>query len=67
MFLSGGGKKSERRLKMNNIFTVLINLLESVHVRGQADINTMGQVFSILHRMESAANEPEQPEVNDNG
>lgn len=49
----------------NNIFSVLIQMLSSVSVHGEADIKTMGNVFQILHGMEQAVTKPDSEEETD--
>ena len=44
----------------NNIFTTLIQLLCSISVRGEQDINTMKYVLDLLHQIEKASNEPDE-------
>ena len=57
---------------MNNIFTSIINTLATIPVSGEENIAKMYGLFTLLHQMEKAANEPDeamnaQPEVTDNG
>lgn len=49
----------------NNIFSVLIQMLSSISVHGEADIKTMGNVFQVLHGMERALTEPDSEEESD--
>ena len=51
---------------MSNIFTSIIQALNTISVRGEHDINTMQYVIKALHQIERAANEPDQEEVSEN-
>ena len=52
---------------MPNAFTILINMLNQVSVRGEEDTRRMAGVFQILHEMERAANKPDETEANEDG
>ena len=45
---------------MNNIFTQLITMLNTISVRGEQDINTMKYALDVLHQIERASNEQNQ-------
>ena len=47
---------------MNNIFSVLINILNTVSVSGEESMAKMTRVFQILHQMEAASNKPDDGE-----
>ena len=47
---------------MNNIFSQLISILNTVTVSGEDNVNKISYVFQVLRKMEAAANEPEVKE-----
>lgn len=49
----------------SNVFTILINMLNQVSVRGEDDARRMSGIFQILHEMERAANKPDEEEKKD--
>lgn len=49
----------------SNVFTILINMLNQVSVRGEEDARRMSGIFQILHEMERAANKPKEEETED--
>lgn len=48
---------------MNNIFTSIINTLATIPVSGEENIAKMYGLFTLLHQMEKAANEPDEVEA----
>lgn len=49
----------------SNVFTILINMLNQVSVRGEDDARRMAGIFQILREMEQAASKPDEEEKTD--
>lgn len=48
---------------MTNIFTTIIQTLDTIPITGEDNINKMAGVFSVLRKMEAAADAPEKEET----
>ena len=49
---------------MSNVFSILINTLDTIPVTGEQNLRKMLGVLSTLHQMEAAVNKPDEEEVN---